>query len=39
MEIDPKDKAFLNKIAVTTISSKLVTTNSELLSKLVIDAL
>lgn len=38
MEIDPKDKAFLNKIAVTTISSKLVTTNSELLSKLVIDA-
>ena len=37
MEIDPNDKTFLNKIAVTTISSKLVTTNSELLSKLVID--
>jgi archaeal chaperonin len=38
IEIDPKDKAFLNKIAVTTIASKLVTTNSELLSKMVIDA-
>ena len=38
IEIDPKDKAFLNKIAVTTIASKLVTTNSELLSKLVTDA-
>jgi chaperonin GroEL (HSP60 family) len=30
--------AFLNKIAVTSIASKLVTTNSQLLSKLVIDA-
>jgi thermosome len=38
LEIDPKDKAFLNKIAKTTIASKLVTANSELLSKLVIDA-
>jgi len=37
-EIDPKDKAFLNKIAATSIASKLVTTNSQLLSKLVIDA-
>jgi thermosome len=38
IKIDPKDKGFLNKVAVTTIASKLVTTNSELLSKLVIDA-
>lgn len=38
LEIDPKDKAFLNKIAKTTIASKLVTANSELLSRLVIDA-
>lgn len=38
IEINPKDKIFLNKIAKTTIASKLVTTNSELLSKLVIDA-
>ena len=38
IEIDPKDKAFLNKIAATSIASKLVTTNSQLLSKLVIDA-
>ena len=38
LEIDPKDKAILNKIAITTIASKLVTTNSELLAKLVIDA-
>ncbi len=37
-QIDPKDKAFLNKIAKTTIASKLVTTNSELLSNLVVDA-
>ena len=36
--INPKDKIFLDKIAKTTISSKLVTTNSELLSKLVVDA-
>lgn len=38
IKIDPKDKAFLNKVAITTIASKLVTGNSELLSKLVIDA-
>jgi chaperonin GroEL (HSP60 family) len=38
IEISPKDKIFLDKIAKTTIASKLVTTNSELLSKLVIDA-
>ena len=38
IQINPKDKEFLNKIAITTIASKLVTGNSELLSKLVIDA-
>ena len=38
IEINPKDKTFLNKIAKTTIASKLATTNSELLAKLVIDA-
>jgi chaperonin GroEL (HSP60 family) len=38
IEIDPKDKAFLKKIATTSIASKLVTTNSEVLSRLVIDA-
>jgi chaperonin GroEL (HSP60 family) len=38
IEINPKDKVILNKIAVTSIASKLVTKNSELLSKLVIDA-
>src|SRR5437867_9209592 len=38
IEIDPMDKAFLNKIAMTTIASKLLTTNSEELSKLVVDA-
>jgi len=37
IEIDPKDNAFLNKIAMTTIASKLVTSNSEELSKLVVD--
>src|SRR5438093_5359787 len=38
IEINPKDKIFLNKIAKTTIASKLVTTNSELLSTIVVDA-
>jgi thermosome len=38
IEFNPKDKIFLNKIAKTTIASKLVTTNSEILSKLVVDA-
>jgi thermosome len=38
IEIDPKDKAFLKKIAMTSMASKLVTTNSEVLSGLVIDA-
>jgi thermosome len=38
IQFNPKDKILLNKIAKTTIASKLVTTNSELLSKLVVDA-
>jgi thermosome len=38
IEIDPKDKAFLYKIAMTSMASKLVTTNSEVLSRIVIDA-
>ena len=38
IEIDPKDKAFLNKIALTSMASKLVTTNSQVLSDIVIDA-
>jgi archaeal chaperonin len=37
IEIDPKDKAFLKKIAMTSIASKLATTNSEALAGLVID--
>ena len=38
IEIDPHDKAFLNKIALTSMASKLVTTNSQVLSDIVIDA-
>jgi thermosome len=38
IEIDPKDKGFLKKIATTSIASKLVITNSEVLSGLVVDA-
>ena len=38
IEVDPKDKAFLNKIAMTSMASKLVTTNSQVLSGIVIDA-
>ena len=38
IEIDPKDKAFLNKIALTSMASKLVTTNSQVLSGIVIEA-
>jgi thermosome len=37
IEIDPKDKAFLKKIARTSIASKLAITNSEALAGLVID--
>ena len=38
IEIDPKDKTFLNKVALTSMASKLVTTNSQVLSDIVIDA-
>ncbi len=38
IKIDPRDKAFLKKIAITSMASKLVTTNSAVLSGLVIDA-
>ena len=38
IEIDPKDKSFLNKIAMTSLASKMVTTNSQVLSGIAIDA-
>ena len=38
IEIDPKDKSFLNKIAMTSMASKMVTTNSKVLSAIVVDA-
>jgi thermosome len=38
IEIDPKDRAFLNKIAMTSMASKMVTTNSKVLSVIVVDA-
>lgn len=38
IEIDPKDETILTKIAATTMASKLVVTNSEILCKIVIDA-
>lgn len=38
IEIDPKDKSFLNKIAMTSLASKMVTTNSVVLSGIAIDA-
>ena len=38
IEVNPKDKAFLNKIAMTSMASKLITTNSQALSGIVIDA-
>src|SRR4029078_7220056 len=34
----PKDKSFLNKIAMTSLASKMVTTNSQVLSGIAIDA-
>ena len=37
IEIDPKDKAFLNKIAMTSLASKMVTANSQVLSAIVVD--
>jgi archaeal chaperonin len=38
IEVDPKDKKRLNKIAMTSMASKLVATNSQVLSEIVIDA-
>jgi archaeal chaperonin len=38
IEVDPKDRAFLNKIAMTSMASKLVTKNSQVLSGIVTDA-
>jgi thermosome len=38
IEVDPKDETILTKIAATTMASKLVVTNSEILCKIVIDA-
>ena len=38
IEIDPKDKSFLSKIAMTSLASKMVTTNSQVLSGIAIDA-
>jgi thermosome len=38
IKIDSKDKSFLNKIAMTSMASKMVTTNSKVLSGIAIDA-
>jgi thermosome len=38
IEIDPEDKSFLNKIAMTSMASKMVITNSQVLSGIVVDA-
>jgi thermosome len=38
IEIDPKDKSFLNKIAMTSLASKMVAKNSQVLSGIAIDA-
>ena len=38
IEIDPKDRSFLSKIAMTSLASKMVTTNSQVLSGIAIDA-
>jgi chaperonin GroEL (HSP60 family) len=38
IEIDPNDKSLLNKVAMTSLASKMVTTNSQVLSGIVIDA-
>jgi archaeal chaperonin len=38
IEIDPKDKSFLNKIAMTSMASKMVAKNSQVLSGIAIDA-
>ena len=38
IKIDPKDRSFLSKIAMTSLASKMVTTNSQVLSGIAIDA-
>jgi thermosome len=38
IKVDPLDKKFLKKVAVTTLASKLVSTNSEELADIVVDA-
>ena len=38
IEIDPKNRSFLNKIVMTSLASKMVITNSQVLSAIVIDA-
>jgi len=38
IKVDPLDKKFLKKVAVTTLASKLVSTNSEELANIVVDA-
>lgn len=38
VKVDPRDKAMLNKIAMTSMASKLVATSSQVLSEIVIDA-
>ena len=39
IKIDPHDKKFLKKIATTTMSSKLVSTDSEKLADIIVDAI
>ncbi len=36
--IDPKDKTYLKKVAITTLASKLVSSNAEELANIVVDA-
>jgi thermosome len=38
IKIDPKNRSFLNKIVMTSLASKMVITNSQVLSAIVIDA-
>lgn len=38
IKVDPLDKKFLKKVAVTTLASKLVSTNAEDLADIVVDA-
>jgi thermosome len=38
IKVDPKDKTYLNKVARTTMASKIVSSNSEDLAKITVDA-